>query len=433
MKVAFINQPWSFAVIPVQYADSIGIWIYEVSHLLARSCEVICYARKGRSQKQIEYHKGLQYRRVFLAFDRLSRPLRLLDKWKFLNSKRPFFASSLYYLSYILQIAIDLRKQQCEVVHIHNFSQFIPIIRAFNPKIKIVLHMHCEWLTQLDRTMIERRLYKADLIIGCSDYITHKIRLSFPEIANRCQTIFNGVNIEQFISNNNRQNVYKENEAIKLLFVGRVAPEKGVHILLDAFQKVTDYYPQTRLEIVGPKKMIVSKEFIDPANKDSKVSALASLMASRGTYLSYLQERISPDKAEQVSFTGFVPHTQLVTYYQDADVFIFPSVWNEPFGIPLVEAMATGVPLVATRSGAFPEIVEEGKTGLLVERDNSSELAEAILQLLSDENLRKSMGRAGRQRVVEMFSWETISENLLCQYKSICKDHDGISPENSII
>ncbi|NEO62860.1 MAG: glycosyltransferase family 4 protein, partial [Moorea sp. SIO4G2] len=68
---------------------------------------------------------------------------------------------------------------------------------------------------------------------------------------------------------------------------------------------------------------------------------------------------------------------------------------------------------------AFPEIVEDGKTGLLVERSNADALADAILQLLSDQELRTSMGQAGHQRAVELFSFEKVVDDLLTQYKTI--------------
>jgi glycosyltransferase involved in cell wall biosynthesis len=69
------------------------------------------------------------------------------------------------------------------------------------------------------------------------------------------------------------------------------------------------------------------------------------------------------------------------------------------------------------------EIVEENKTGLLVERGSADELADAILRLLSDDSIRKSMGKAGRQRAVELFSWDRIVEKLLEQYKCIANGH----------
>jgi glycosyltransferase involved in cell wall biosynthesis len=125
-----------------------------------------------------------------------------------------------------------------------------------------------------------------------------------------------------------------------------------------------------------------------------------------------------------VSFAGLVSRHQLIKFYQNASVFVFPSVWNEPFGMPIIEAMAAGLPVVATVSGGITEIVKNGETGLLVERGDASALAEAILRFLSDEDLRNSMAKASRKRAVELFSWECVVDNLLHLYRNICEDNE---------
>jgi glycosyltransferase involved in cell wall biosynthesis len=87
--------------------------------------------------------------------------------------------------------------------------------------------------------------------------------------------------------------------------------------------------------------------------------------------------------------------------------------------MPIIEAMACEVPVVATRSGGIPEIVAAGRTGLLVERGDAAALAEAILFLFANEDLRQTMGKAARQRVLERFSWERVAEDLLCMYEGM--------------
>jgi glycosyltransferase involved in cell wall biosynthesis len=125
--------------------------------------------------------------------------------------------------------------------------------------------------------------------------------------------------------------------------------------------------------------------------------------------------------AGQVAFTGVIPQrSDLIKHFQQADVFVFPSVWNETFGMPLVEAMACQVPVVATGVGAMPEVINDGKSGLLVNPGDAPALADAILRLLTHAELRQSMGKAGLRRVLDLFSWERIAENLLCQYKTLC-------------
>jgi glycosyltransferase involved in cell wall biosynthesis len=87
--------------------------------------------------------------------------------------------------------------------------------------------------------------------------------------------------------------------------------------------------------------------------------------------------------------------------------------------MPLVEAMASATPVVATRGGAFPEIVEHGRTGLLVERSDTPALADAILQLLSNPDQRDAMARAAVERARTMFSWDRIAEDLVKEYERI--------------
>jgi len=423
MKIAFVSQPLDVVTSPPK--NSLAIWTYEVARRLIPSHEVTIYA-KGRFQKQVLNQEGIEYRYIPIAFDKVI--LKLLEKIPNLsNVKRPTFASSLYYLGYALQIANDLKKQKFDVVHIHNFSQFVPIIRALNPQIKIVLHMHCEWLTQLEHSLIEKRIKKSDLVIGCSDYITGKIHHLFPQFHKRCKTIYNGVDIEQFCPND-KFTEHSNNEHQKLLFIGRVSPEKGVHVLLEAFPNVVKLYPQAQLEIVGPN-LLASKEFLVALSEEDEVANLAVFYGDR-SYYSHLQDYLSPNIANQVSFIGFVPQSEVVNYYRDADVLINPS-FSEAFGMSLVQAMATETPVVATRVGGMTEIVEDGITGKLVERGDASALAEAIIAILSDEDLKKSMGKTGRQQVIERFSWEKIANNTLLAYQNIYKTNEQIYPEIS--
>jgi len=419
MRIAFVSQPLTRVLPPLN--DSLGMWTYEVARRLAFSCNVIVYGGTNRSWTKYVYRNGVHYRFKSLTLDEwYVKFLRRIARFR--TPKRPLFASSLYYLGYILKIAYDLRRQHCDIIHVINFSQFVSIIRAFNPKSKIVLNMRCEWLTQLHSPVIQNRLRHADMVISCSEYITEKIRRKFPEFAHRCQTVFNGTDVDSFIDGRGIQSETKMNGAKRILFVGRVSPEKGVHVLLDAFQQVVEHYPEAQLEIVGQKAQLPF-EYLVALSEDHKVSDLAKFYDSRSRfcYFYHLQNRLrSLNIASHVTFSDPVPHLELVSRYRDADVFIFPSVWNEPFGVPPVEAMAVGVPVIASRSGGIVETVEDGETGLLVEPGDEPALAHAILRLLSDEGLRKSMGTAGRKRAVELFSFDRVVDSLLCHYKNIC-------------
>jgi glycosyltransferase involved in cell wall biosynthesis len=273
--------------------------------------------------------------------------------------------------------------------------------------------MHCEWLTQLNQKALKQRLDKVDLVISPSDYITQGIKTRFPEIAPRCCTVPNGVKVERFINTRINQQKSPSNGSKHLLFVGRVCPEKGAHILLEAFQKVLASYPQTKLTLVGPVG-VIPYEYLVGVSEDRKVQDLAHFHQDN-SWQSYLQTKLAQiqEQGGKVSLPGLVPPSKLNSYFHNADIFIFPSICHEAFGMPIVEAMSAGLPVVATQGGAFPEIVEEGKTGLLVERSNSDALATAIIELIENEDLRESMGELGLKKAVELYSFETMADNLL--------------------
>ncbi len=135
-----------------------------------------------------------------------------------------------------------------------------------------------------------------------------------------------------------------------------------------------------------------------------------------GTYQSYLKSKLTSEISDKVTFTGFIPREDFVDKYYDADIFVFPPIWDEGFGIPPIEAMAAGLPVVGTISGALPETVKDGITGFLVEKSDPRALAERILRLLRDDDLRESMGRAARQHVLETFTWERAADSLESRY-----------------
>ncbi len=433
MKIAFVIHPLQEIALPFDADGSTPNLTYQSARRLVRTGhEVILYARRRRGQPRVTNdEEGLQVRRLpYTGEDWLLKPFTLLERVSRLgNPKRPLFASSLYFWGFARQVAHDLRRQHCDAVHLHNFSQFVPVIRAVNPQIKIVLHMHCEWLALLDRTMIEARLQHVDLILGCSAHITQHIQRRFPQLAHRCHTVYNGVDTDHF-ADPALLGATEAEVGKRLLYVGRISPEKGVHVLFDAFRIVAQVDPHVQLDVVGPSRLLAYTFLVGLSTEDDVVAGLASfygrtvferleklLLTRDSSYLADLRSRLSEDPLSRVSFHGPVAHSTLNNYYRKADIVVLPSVCNEAFGMSLIEAMACGRPTVATRAGGIPEVVEAGKTGLLVERDNAPALAEAILHLLRDDALRATLGCAGRQRVMEHFSWDRVAETLLCAYE----------------
>ena len=411
MKVAFVNQPWDTVTPPVS-SGSIPIWTYEIAKVLAQdpNYEVTVYARRSEQQLAVEVAERIEYHRVSTVGIKLCNGLvksvaKLFPAFRYLNSR-------FYSLPYALRVAIDLRQQQVDLVHLHNFSQFVPIIKALSPQTRIVLHMHCEWLSQFERKAIAQRLSQTDLILGCSDYITDKIRAQFPDLAHRCQRVFNGVDINQFKPTSADN---KTKTTAKVLFVGRISPEKGLHTLIAAFSQLVSKISDVQLYLVGPNKQ-ASSEFIADLSNDPQIRALAAFDSL--SYSQYLKEQLTPELASRVFFTGAVSHQELHHHFQSADILVNPSL-SEAFGMSLIEAMATGTPTIATKIGGMTDIVRSPETGLLVSPEHPQELAQAMEQLLADDELRAQMGKTARARAVDTFAWEAIAANRKNHYSQL--------------
>jgi len=115
--------------------------------------------------------------------------------------------------------------------------------------------------------------------------------------------------------------------------------------------------------------------------------------------------------AERVSFMGFLEDSALQACYRDADLFVMPST-GEGFGFVFLEAMQHGKPIVAANCAAVPEVVANGVSGVLVERDNLAQLADAIVRLCRDRALSARMGAAGRERLQQHFTFERFKRRL---------------------
>lgn len=433
MKIAFVNQPIDTILPP--YQSSVGACTYGAACSLAKFCEVTVYGTSNR-------HKGLpvDFREQNVHFRFFPMPLsdRLAAQTKDKCSKlfpscSPASSSEWLFRAFGQQVAEDLRSQACEVIHVQHCSQYLQTIRKLNPSAKIVLQLHAEWFSQNRPAVLEKRLRYVDLLTTVSNYITNKTRGQFPIIADRCKTMYNAIDATEF-SRDRNYNASRCREK-RILYAGALSPHKGVHVLLDAFSLVVNEYPEVRLDIVGSQANyplaetfeLRERALIDSVYRFydydwiSRIKAKLSLApADAGTYLAHLKQTLSEAARGKVTFYGFVPRQQLIDLYYAADVFAFASIWDEGFGIPPVEAMAAGIPVVATRSGAVPETVKDNQTGFLIGKNDPHSLATRILKLLHDDNLREKMGRAARAWVHENFVWDRVAEMMHECYSDLC-------------
>jgi len=421
VRVAFVSQPSDLVYPPVQ-ASIPGLTVHLSRELARLGFDVTVYAPRKDARLAHAVVDGVRYSYVsergsgFL--NRAVLPLSRLH-W---SRRLPLHASVLNELRYTLEVALRIRFQQAQIVHVHNFTSFVPVIRAFNPGARFVLNMHCEWLSQLDAEVMSHRVAITHLVLGCSHYITDKIRAAFPGRNGGLDTLLNGVDTGFFTPAADDPVV--EGRPYRLLFVGRVSPEKGVHDLVDAFAQLAHQIPDIELNIVGPAGA-APREYIVDVSDDDNVRALARFYNTEAEsgigYLEQLRRRLPPGLETRVNFVGPASRETLREQYRNADVSINPSL-SESFGITVAEAMACGTPVVATRVGGMVDIVRDGETGLLVPPASPEDLAGAIGRMLEDAPSMRAMGRRGRERAVSLFSWETVGAQLASAYESLISD-----------
>ena len=198
-----------------------------------------------------------------------------------------------------------------------------------------------------------------------------------------------------------------------------MSPEKGVHVLLEAMAEVVRAFPRVQLRLIGPRTQLGS-EFIVDISDDPLVRDLGRFYDGREAtdyqqHLDALIERFG--LGAHVTFTGPVYQDALVDEYLGATLLVNPS-FSESFGMTLVEAMATGCPVVGSRVGGMQDIVVEHESGLLVDAGDAPALAGAIHALLADQDRRHTIAANGQARAVNTFSWQARADRLLERFSS---------------
>lgn len=407
LRIALINQPNDASLPPTQ--TSLAIWSYQVAQRLAETCDVTVYGRKRGDGNDEETRDGVRYVHIPNRFD--GRITRWLERF---GGKRPLtkpLASSRWYgIEYARRIAGDMRRRGCDLALVFNYSQVAPVLRRANPNTHVVLDMQCEWASQFDRAMIGQRLASVNTVVGCSAYIARKVRERFPEFPGECRALYNGVDAAKYATLKHADGA-QDDAAPHILFVGRVSPEKGLHVLIEAFARVRKRFPNAILDLVGANAPCPREILVDLGD-DPRVRALARFYDDLG-YEGHLRARIAElGLNDNVVFHGFQPHAETAKRFQQASVLTNPSL-SEAFGMSLAEGMAAGLPVIATQVGGMVEVVEDGVTGYLVPPDDAEALADALCDVLGDADRRAAFGAAGKQRAADLFSWERIAADLL--------------------
>ena len=179
-----------------------------------------------------------------------------------------------------------------------------------------------------------------------------------------------------------------------VIYAGGISEQKGVHILLDAFSIVLKQIPNAKLIYAGRGKML-------PELK---------------------QKTLKYGIEKNVEFRGFVDHNKINALYFKGHIFVMPSIWNEQLGLVGCEALASGLPCVASNVGGIPEWLKDGHWGYLVPPRDIHALAAKIISLLKDNNLRKEFAQKGRQFILSEYGIENFKINMLKLAESFIRD-----------
>jgi glycosyltransferase involved in cell wall biosynthesis len=197
------------------------------------------------------------------------------------------------------------------------------------------------------------------------------------------RVIYHGIPLEDFPA---KPEMGEVRIPARVLYVGQLHPYKGVHTLIEAAHTVSSWngMPAPRVSVVGD---------------------------GPDAYRRQLHERAARGGAK-VDFVGKVDHAELARVYREHDLFVFPSTWQEPFGLTHLEAMASGTPVISTAGGGHGEFLRDGENALVFEKENIEQLAGHILRLIRDRDLSRRLATRARAVVEREFSLERYVTDL---------------------
>ncbi|MBF6193652.1 glycosyltransferase [Nocardia sp. CDC186] len=391
MKIAMVSEHASpLAVLGGVDAGGQNVHVAELSAALCgQGHEVTVYTRREDADAPDTVTAEQGYRVVHVP----AGPARVLPKDEL--------------LPHMVEFGVFLREQwrdvRPDVVHAHFWMSGlaalsgarptgVPVVQTFHA-LGVVKRRHqgADDTSPADRVRLERLIAEqTDRIIAtCTDEVFELARFGVPR--SRTSVIPCGVDLAQFTPDGPAEPKSAEH---RMISVGRLVPRKGFDTAITALTSLRD----TELVLVGGPDDAELAD--DPEGK--RLLTLAEELGVR----------------DRVHMLGRVPRTRIAPLLRSADVAVC-TPWYEPFGMTPLEAMACGIPVVATAVGGLIDTVVDGVTGRLVPAREPAELADAVGDLLTTPGLRERCGRAGRERVEARYSWDRIATETLHAYHRV--------------
>ncbi|WP_110933858.1 glycosyltransferase family 4 protein [Paenibacillus bouchesdurhonensis] len=298
------------------------------------------------------------------------------------------------YLSSLLR---HLRKWHPDIVDVHNRPLLAYQLKNKLPMASVFLTLHSTTFFVTSSQSVGKMSFildGVDTIIVNSEYLKRKLQQRFPAMKTPISVNPLGVSLEDFTPRWTSPGEYLRQARLAdlgwsrrkiIMFIGRLLPSKGVHHLLNALPEILRQEKDAMLVIVGSAYYGVNRE---------------------SQYVRRLKKMAEPYK-DRVAFLPYSPYPSVADWYNLADLIVVPSGEDEAFGLVNVEAMASAVPVVASRAGGIPEVVIDGESGLLLPPSLlPKSLALGITALLGSEERCIRMGRAGRELARRKFRWQ---------------------------
>ncbi len=296
-----------------------------------------------------------------------------------------------------------------DVVHVFNRPRRVYAYKKAAPAARFVLSLHNEVFSRQMLSDVEgsQCIDSVETIMTVSDYIGRTVMRRFPAAAEKLKTVYSGVDLNRYRPTwqaAEKRAALREKFGVSnkkvILFVGRLKPKKGPHVLIEALKMLLPKHPDVVLVIVG------SRWFSDNTVDD---------------YVRKLHSLSAPVR-DKIIFTNYVPQEAMPDYFLLGDVFVCPSQWQEPLARVHYEAMAAGLPIITTNRGGNGEVIKHRQNGMLIDNyRNPAAFARALQILLADPRLAGRLARNGRQTAERSFGFDRVAADLLRVYAAASK------------
>ncbi len=388
---------------PINSSIAVGIHIIEkCRYLVKNGVKVKVIAPYHPGTKKNEIIDGILVNRFRYFFptkwQRLAYgsgiPTNIKNSW-LAKVQLPFFLFSFFYSAF-------KGSKHFDIIHCHwSIAGLIGVIVGKLFHKKVVLMMHGAEVFVLGNNLLLKFILKnANFTLSNSTFTEKKILEVYP--LKNYKVISPGVDTTRFNSqskiSNLRKSIHISDDDIFVLVIGKFIQRKGFEYLIDAFNIIVNHRCITNIKLRIGGRGPLKKKYVNMIS-----------MYSLNKFIDFL---------------GYIRDEGIPSYYSGADIFVLPSIIDdrgdtEGLGVVLLEANACKTPIIGSRVGGIPDIIQDGVNGLIVEQKNVADLAEKIIKLATDKNLRIEMGENGRKIVEEYFNWDSISKQIINIYKNL--------------